>query len=143
MLHAAGTHGFAEIFQQFFLITTEFNRRFNNDFAEHVTDCAAANVCAMGADTVARYYNVGTGKRTSLREMAEMLVELTGSSKPISYAERSQATLVRNRIGCPKKAMAEIDFTAEVPLEEGLRRLIEWRAADQGAVEQRRAKARS
>jgi len=108
-----------------------------------VEDCGAANVCAMKGDTTDTFYNVGTGKRTSLREMAEMLVELTGSSKPISYAERSQATLVRNRIGCPKKAMAEIDFTAEVPLEEGLRRLIEWRAADQGAVEQRRAKARS
>ena len=43
-----------------------------------VEDCARANVCAMQGDTVARYYNVGTGKRTSLKEVAEMLLSLTG-----------------------------------------------------------------
>ncbi len=66
-----------------------------------VDDCAAANVCAMKADAADRFYNVGTGKRTSLKELAEMLLALTGSNQPIQYAPRSQATLVRNRIGCP------------------------------------------
>jgi UDP-glucose 4-epimerase len=108
-----------------------------------VEDCAGANVFAMKADTTDTFYNVGTGNRTSLKEMAEMLVRLTGTSRPINYAERSEATLVRNRIGCPKKAATEINFTAEVPLEEGLKRVIEWRAADKAAVEQRRAKART
>ena len=106
-----------------------------------VEDCAAANVCAMKADSVDRFYNVGTGKRTSLREIAELLLRLTGSSLPIQYAPRSQATLVRNRIGCPKRAMAEIGFKAGVGLEEGLRRLIEWRKSHREEVRQRRAKA--
>ncbi|RMH31066.1 MAG: NAD-dependent epimerase/dehydratase family protein, partial [Nitrospirae bacterium] len=67
-----------------------------------VEDCARANVCAMKADVTDRFYNVGTGKRTTLRELAEMLLELTGCEREIQYAPRSQATLVRNRIGCPK-----------------------------------------
>lgn len=104
-----------------------------------VEDCGLANVCAMKADTVDSFYNVGTGKRTSLKELAEMLIQLTGSTKPIQYAERSQATLVRNRIGSPKKASEEIGFTATVDLQEGLKRLIEWRAAHKAEVAARRA----
>lgn len=103
-----------------------------------VEDCGRANVCALKASTSDRFYNVGTGKRTSLKELAEMLLELTGCTKPINYAPRSQATLVRNRIGCPKRASAEIDFTAGIDLKEGLRRLIDWRAGHRAEVESRR-----
>jgi UDP-glucose 4-epimerase len=94
-----------------------------------VEDCAEANICAMRSDVADRFYNVGTGKRTSLKELADMLCHLTGCNQPIAYAPRSQATLVRNRIGCPKRAAAEIGFVAAIGLEEGLRRLIEWRKA--------------
>jgi UDP-glucose 4-epimerase len=96
----------------------------------------------MKADTVARYYNVGTGKRTSLKELAEMLLNVTGSNQPIQYKERSQATLVRNRIGDPTRAADEIGFKAEVGLDEGLKALIAWRAAHKAEVEARRANAR-
>ena len=104
-----------------------------------VEDCALANVCAMKADVVDSFYNVGTGKRTSLKELAELLINLTGANQPIQYAPRSQATLVRNRIGSPKKASAEIDFTAEIDLRAGLEQLIEWRAAHKAEVTARRA----
>jgi UDP-glucose 4-epimerase len=68
-----------------------------------------------------------------------MLVELTGCDKPIAYAPRSQATLVRNRIGSPLRAEAELGFRAEVPLREGLQRLITWRANHKGEVAARRS----
>lgn len=103
-----------------------------------VEDCGLANVCAMKADTVDQFYNVGTGTRTSLRELAELLLELTGCARPINYAPRSQATLVRNRVGCPKKATEEISFTATLDLREGLRRLIDWRASHKAEVAARR-----
>jgi UDP-glucose 4-epimerase len=104
-----------------------------------VEDCGLANVCAMKAETVDSFYNVGTGKRTSLKELAKMLIELTGCTKPIQYAPRSQATLVRNRIGSPKKASEEIGFDATIDLTEGLKRLIEWRASHKSEVASRRS----
>lgn len=107
----------------------------------YVGDCARANICAMKADTTDRYYNVGTGIRTSLKELAEKLIELTSCEKPIRYKERSQATLVKNRIGCPERAIKEIDFKAKKNLDDGLKELIEWRASHKEAVENRRAKA--
>lgn len=104
-----------------------------------VEDCGLANVCAMKSDAVDSCYNVGTGKRTSLKELAEMLIDLTGSKQPIKYAPRSQATLVRNRIGSPVKASKEIGFTSTIDLREGLRRLIDWRASHKAEVAARRA----
>jgi len=104
-----------------------------------VEDCAAANVCAMNAGATDRFYNVGTGIRTSLKELAEKLLNLTGCNKEIMYAPRSQATLVRNRIGSPVKARDEIAFSAAIDLDEGLRRLIEWRADHKSEVAARRA----
>lgn len=98
-----------------------------------VEDCARANICAMRAESVDRFYNVGTGRRTSLKQLAEMICTLTGSRQEIRYAPRSTATLVRNRIGCPKLAADEIGFTAEIALADGLRRLITWRNAHKHA----------
>ena len=103
-----------------------------------VEDCAEANICAMKANTSDEFYNVGTGIRTSLKEVAEKLINLTGCNQPINYQPRSQATLVKNRIGCPIKAQQEIDFTAQIELDEGLKRLIEWRASHISEVEARK-----
>jgi UDP-glucose 4-epimerase len=108
-----------------------------------VEDCADANVCAMRADIADRFYNVGTGKRTTLKEVAEKLINLTGSNQPISYAPRSQATLVRNRIGSTVNAKMEIGFEATIDLDDGLKRLIDWRRAHIEQVDRRRSAASS
>jgi UDP-glucose 4-epimerase len=104
-----------------------------------VLDCAEANLCAMKAETVDRFYNVGTGKRTTIKELAEMVVRLTGTNQPIQY-EPGGLTFVRNRIGSPVRATKEIGFTAKLPLEAGLRELISWRRSHIDEVAQRRAK---
>ena len=104
-----------------------------------VEDCGFANVCAMKSDATDQNYNVGTGTRTSLKELAEILLNLTGCDKPINYAPRSQATLVKNRIGDPRKASEEIGFTSTIDLREGLKRLIEWRTDHMAEVERRRS----
>ena len=107
-----------------------------------VQDCALANICAMRADSVARYYNVGTGIRTSLKQLAQKLLLLTGSNQAIQYRPRSQATLVRNRIGDPARARKEIGFEAKIGLDEGLALLIDWRSKHKAEVDIRRAAQR-
>jgi nucleoside-diphosphate-sugar epimerase len=89
-----------------------------------VEDCARANICGIKATVSDRCYNVGTGKRTSLAEVAELILQLTGSNLPIRYAPRNQATLVLNRIGCPMRAKQDLGFEAKVQLPEGLQRLM-------------------
>lgn len=92
----------------------------------YVGDCAKANVCAMKSAAEGSSYNVGTGTRTSIKELAEKVLKITNKSLPIQY-EPGGLTFVKNRIGCPKKAQKEIGFKAEVELEQGLKKLIEWR----------------
>lgn len=92
-----------------------------------VEDCARANICAMKANITDENYNVGTGKATSLKELAELLLKLTECKKPINYQKREDNTLVKNRIGCPKKAKKDIEFGAKINLENGLSKLLEWR----------------
>ena len=99
-----------------------------------VKDCAEANLCAMKSSASDQFLNVGTGKRTSLRELAELIVKITNCKKPIKYAERSSATMVKNRIGCTKKASSLIGFNAKIDLEEGLNLLIDWRKKDMKKV---------
>jgi UDP-glucose 4-epimerase len=106
----------------------------------YVGDCADANVCAMKVDTNDTYYNVCTGTRTTIAELAEMLLDITGSDVGIEYQAAGQ-TFVKNRIGCPIKARAEIGFDAKVDLADGLRRLIDWRDAHKSQVASRRLAA--
>jgi UDP-glucose 4-epimerase len=97
-----------------------------------VEDCARANVLAMKANTTDRFYNVGTGSRTTLRQLAEMIIELTSSKQAINYAPRNHPTQVRNRVGSSARASSEIGFAAAIDLRAGLRRLIEWRGSQEG-----------
>jgi UDP-glucose 4-epimerase len=106
----------------------------------YVGDCAEANVAAMKAETTNRFYNVGTGIRTSIRELAEMVLELTGSDVGIRF-EPAGLTFVKNRIGSPDRAAEEIGFRAKVDLEDGMRELIEWRREHKAQVDRARATA--
>lgn len=102
-----------------------------------VKDCARANICAMKADISDEFYNVGTGRKTSIKELTDKILEITGTGLKAQYEPGGQ-TFVKNRVGCPEKAEKEIGFKAKDELEEGLRQLIEWRRSHIQELEQRR-----
>lgn len=103
----------------------------------YVGDCGRANVCAMKADATDQFYNVGTGVKTTIKELTELILDITNSKLKIQY-EPSGPTFVKNRVGCPKKAESEIGFKANVKLREGLERLIHWRNTHKEEVARRR-----
>jgi UDP-glucose 4-epimerase len=92
----------------------------------YVSDCAVANLCALKSDVTDEFYNVGMGTRTTLRELCEMILEITGTDFEIQF-EPSGQTFVTNRIGSTEKARKSLGFEAKVDLREGLKRLIDWR----------------
>lgn len=91
----------------------------------YVEDCALANVKAMQSEAVDRFYNIGTGVKTSLNELAELIQELTKTSVGLVH-EDDRSMLVRNRVCNPRRAEEELLFSARTPLREGLIELIEW-----------------
>ena len=103
-----------------------------------VEDCAYANLCAMKSDALDKNYNVGTGVRTSLKELAEKIISQTNCDKQIKYEKSNSNTLVKNRICDPKLAIEDLGYKFQINLDEGLRRLIDWRTSHKEEVMARR-----
>lgn len=100
-----------------------------------VQDAARANVLALQSRVNDEFYNVGTGVQTSIKELCDLILELTGSDLEVTYRPYSPEDarrLVQNRIGSPDKATRDLGFTYGDDLTTGLQRLIEWRAAQSG-----------
>ncbi len=108
----------------------------------YVTDAARANICALKSEVPFGFYNVGRGIKTSIKELTELILKITGVNLPIQY-EPTGPTFVTNRVGDPTAARNDLGFTWQVDLEEGLRRLIAWRSTHKEAVACRRAKMRA
>jgi UDP-glucose 4-epimerase len=103
----------------------------------YVGDVARANILAMQASVSGKCYNVGRGIGTTIKELTELILKLTRSKARIEY-QPAGPTFVTNRIGSIKAAEQALRFRWQVDLEEGMRRLIEWRKNDVEAVQKRR-----
>lgn len=98
------------------------------DFVD-VRDCARANLAAMRSEQTDRFYNVGTGVKTSIADVAALLIKLLRVPVEPKHIA-GERPFVRNRVGSTRRATDELDFAAAIPLEEGLRHLIEWRRSE-------------
>ena len=100
----------------------------------HVSDIARANVLGMQADCADENFNIGMGIGTSINELVQMLLELTGSNLPIDYRPQAQS-FVTNRIGSTDKAERLLGFRATVPLREGLKSIVDWRMTQRATAQ--------
>lgn len=95
------------------------------DFID-VRDCALADIHATQSASTNNFYNVGTGVKTSVTRLAEMLSSLH-VNKLHSVFKNVERPYVRNRIGCTEQAREELGFVAKISLDQGLRELIQSR----------------
>jgi UDP-glucose 4-epimerase len=92
----------------------------------YVRDAAQANVCALKSDVPYGFYNVGRGIKTSIRELTELILTIADSDLDIKYEPEGQ-TFVTNRVGDPTAAEKDLGFKWRTGLEEGVKRLMQWR----------------
>ena len=96
----------------------------------YVEDVARSNVLAVKSSATDEFYNVGSGIQTSIKELCDLILMLKQSNLEVTYRPYSDddaRSMVQNRIGCPKKATKDLDFTYKFSLEDGLLSLIQWR----------------
>jgi len=93
----------------------------------YVGDVARANILAVQSEVTDEVFNVGTGVQTSLNELCELVLTLTGSRVKPEYREARKVANVQARRSTVEKADRMLGFRAKVSLEEGLRALIDWR----------------
>jgi UDP-glucose 4-epimerase len=103
----------------------------------HVEDVARANILALKGSTCDEFFNVGSGVKTTINELVEQLLRLSGSHLRPEYHPQEHI-FVTHRLGSTDKAEKLLGFRSTIPLEEGLKGVIEWRRADR-AVPQRKA----
>jgi len=101
----------------------------------HVDDVARANILALKSDASDVFLNVGMGVQTTINELVERLLALTGSDLRPEFLPQEQM-FVTNRIGSTELAEELTGFRAAIQLDDGLGSVIEWRQRDKlGSVQ--------
>ncbi|NIB98534.1 NAD-dependent epimerase/dehydratase family protein [Halobacterium sp. R2-5] len=104
-------------------LTVDGDGEQTRDFV-HVSDVVRANLAAATTDSVGRAYNVGTGDSISIRELADLIRDVTDSSSEVTHAEARPGDIDRSEADV-SRARRQLGFEAEVALRDGLRDLVE------------------
>ncbi|MER6565474.1 NAD-dependent epimerase/dehydratase family protein [Streptomyces sp. NPDC001093] len=104
------------------------------DFVD-VRDIARANVLAAESDLTDEVFNIASGTETSLKELAEGLLEAMGAQglEPVHGPARAVNGVTR-RLADTTQAAERLGFTARIDLRTGLRDLVEWWRAERKAA---------
>jgi UDP-glucose 4-epimerase len=93
-------------------------------------DIACANLMAAESPATDVVFNIGTGTETSLLELAAALLKVMGSELPVEFGPPRAVNSVTRRLADVSQAETCLQWRAEVSLEEGLRRLVDWWRAE-------------
>ncbi len=92
----------------------------------YVDDIVQGLLLAMekinGFDTV----NIASGNQYCLRDLLDIIIKLDGYENPHIVYDISKPTMIPKRLIDPSKAKALLGFEAKTPIEEGLKRTIDW-----------------
>jgi UDP-glucose 4-epimerase len=96
----------------------------------NVRDVAAANLAAAFAGDVAGVFNIGSGERISINELARVMQEVAGAEVDLAYGPERPGD-VRDSLADISAARRELGFAPSVPIESrGLGEYMQWIAED-------------
>ena len=100
--------------------------RQTRDFV-HVSDIVQANLLALEKSAAdGRIYNVGTGRATSVLDVAETLSELLDYGDPPEVLGKYRAGDIRHCVADISRIQRELGYRPKVAFTEGLRELLAW-----------------
>ncbi len=70
-------------------------------------------------------YNIGSSKRISVNQMVQMIEKVMGKKAKINHIERQQGDVTHTWSNIDK-AKRELGYEPGVPIEEGIKRHVEW-----------------
>ena len=82
-------------------------------------------------ETIGQVFNIGSNRETTINELADLVLEVTGSESdvvhvPYASAYGSDFEETRRRVPDVAQAREVMGFEARTPFEEGLRRTLDW-----------------
>jgi GDP-L-fucose synthase len=91
----------------------------------YVEDCAEGIVKAAALYNEREPVNLGNGREVSIRDLVEIIAKLTGFKGEIRWQTDKPDGQPRRQLDTTR-AFEQFGFRAHTPLEEGLRRAIDW-----------------
>jgi len=92
----------------------------------YIDDCVDFTTGIIGNEnTFGRFYNVGTGVRTTVKELLEQMIKISGEKKQI-VIEKGTPGDQKGIYADTSAALSDIGFKAGFSLEEGLDKMIQW-----------------
>ena len=92
----------------------------------YVDDIVSGLLACATSGEAGGVYNLASGEETSILELAELVNELTGNPTAIALTPARDWDHSGQRFGSTDKARAELGFTCEVGLRDGLERTVAW-----------------
>ncbi|MFF2569929.1 aminotransferase class I/II-fold pyridoxal phosphate-dependent enzyme [Streptomyces sp. NPDC058084] len=103
------------------------------DFVD-VRDIARANILAARSDLTDEVFNVASATETSLRELADALLDVMDSDLEPVHGPARAVNGVTRRLADTTLAEERLGFKAEIDLRTGLKDLVDWWRAEKGAT---------
>jgi len=89
-------------------------------------DIARANLLAASSHSRDGVYNIASGTETSLLGLAQALLQAMGSDLSVEHGPDRAVNGVTRRLADVEAARADLGFTADTELTDGLRDLVAW-----------------
>jgi UDP-glucose 4-epimerase len=105
-------------------ITVHGDGEQTRDFV-YIDDVVQANLNAATTDAVGEAYNVGTGESVTIRELAELIQDITDTDSDIVHTDARTGDIEHSKADI-SKAKADLGYEPTVSLREGLEQTIEW-----------------
>jgi UDP-glucose 4-epimerase len=86
----------------------------------------ATLLAAFTAKAEGQIYNVGTGRETTVNELARIIIRVTGADVEPAYVDRRDIDNIRRRVLNIEKIRRELRWVPTITVEEGLRRTYRW-----------------
>lgn len=103
-------------------ITVDGDGQQTRDFV-HVSDVVKANLQAATTDHVGEAYNIGTGKSVTINELAETILDVSGSSSEIVHTDPRPGDIQESEADI-SKANEKLGYDPTISLHEGLQSII-------------------
>jgi UDP-glucose 4-epimerase len=100
----------------------------------YIDDIARANVAGLKSDVADEVFNVASGVETTLLELAEALMRVMGKNLQPEFGPERKVNAVPRRLASTEKAKRLLGWEAQVSLDEGLERLVNWWRANKEHV---------
>ncbi|MFL6277242.1 MAG: NAD-dependent epimerase/dehydratase family protein [Blastocatellia bacterium] len=93
----------------------------------YIDDVVEATLMAgISSKAEGQVYNVGTGRETTINQLARIIIRITNAQVEPTYVDRRDIDNIRRRVVNIEKIRRELRWVPSVTIEEGLRRTYQW-----------------